>query len=196
MVAAIDCESHRGNGGGCEPLKAVLHDVEELRGRVDRQDEQYGHTLQAAGEARTAAGQAKVAAHEARDAAVASKKASFESRDLTVEARDAAVQSMAAIRKIEEKIFGPVNETIAKYSSPPPPDFGDVGEDSKVQDWATIYKRAKSAEKEREDLQKGKQDSDRELKAAKAKFYIALAGFLVLLTVVGTAIARMKGLLP
>ena len=176
-AAAFDCteEERETPDGGCLPLRI-------LRGEVKKQDDLYGAVVRGVSQAASSAAQARLAAHEARD--------------YSKEARDAALKASSYCQSIDSKLFGPVNETIAKYSSPPPPDFGDVGEDSKVQDWATIYKRAKSAEKEREDLQKGKQDSDRELKAAKAKFYIALAGFLVLLTVVGTAIARMKGLLP
>lgn len=87
-------------------------------------------------------------------------------------------QCLGAVQRMHSKLFGEANEVLAKYSSAPPPDY-DEGEITKVQDRPTLYRRAK--------------ESEAQLKAARAKLYVAIASAITTIVGLITAYLAMRG---
>ena len=111
MVAAIDCEEHQSNGGGCVPLHIVADEqrrhataIAIVKASQEKQDEREGRMLAAVGEAKSAA----------------------------IEARNAAKLTDERAARIEAAVCRPANNLLIKYqgdSDPPPLLDADDGQD-------------------------------------------------------------------
>lgn len=92
-----------------------------------------------------------------------------------------ATAARHAAERVDAKVFAPVNEVLAKYSSAPPPDYDtDLQEKTEVQHVSTLARRAREAEREAERLAKIE---------ARSKLHLALVAAVVsiVMTLAGIA---------
>jgi hypothetical protein len=151
--------SHEGHEPPCEDLVDLSRRVNGWESRlavfIANVDNRMGQMLVAAGEA---AGNSKNAARDAYAAKVAAEK-------------------------VAARVYAPVNEVLEKYHDSVPPT--DIEEPMTEITRMDIHSPSASLRRLREEQQRAEENAakaakvEQELKAAKAKFYVALAGIIV-----------------